>query len=163
MQYHDDFYDGLKEKRNTLYRQIDTVAVLNKLLSTLYCETNNLKNYKTNLIGDHTLIYKEYINKLINILNESKDKLQELIKIKDGYPLYQLNDIENISLIKTLPSIDYKTSIALTNINNELKIIKKLIHEAIDNADKEGDYTTIITLSDLKKELDIYIHNIFPK
>ena len=149
MQYYDDFYDGLKETRNILYRQIDTVAALNKLLSTIRSEINNLKNYKINLKGDNLLLYKEYLNNLINVFNDYEIKLEELIKIKGGYPIYQLSDIENISLIKTLPSIDYKINTIISNINNELKIIKKLINESIENALKEQDFSTVFILSEL--------------
>ena len=149
MQYYDDFYDGLKETRNILYRQIDTVAALNKLLSTIRSEINNLKNYKINLKGDNLLLYKEYLNNLINVFNDYEIKLEELIKIKGGYPIYQLGDIENISLIKTLPSIDYKINTIISNINNELKIIKKLINESIENALKEQDFSTVFILSEL--------------
>lgn len=149
MQYYDDFYDGLKETRNILYRQIDTVATLNKLLSTLYSEKNNLKNYKNNVTGDNVLNIKDYITNMIYTFDEYEEKLEQLIKIKEGYPIYQLNDIENISLIKTIPSMDYKITTVQTNLNKELNIIKKLVNEAITSAYKENDYYTVTLLSEL--------------
>ena len=160
MQYYDDFYDGLKETRNILYRQIDTVAALNKLLSTLCCEVNNLKNYKINLVGENVLPYKIHFNTIINIFNEYETKIQELIKIKEGYPIYQLNDIENISLIKTLSSIDYKINTVNANLNNEFKTLKKLICESIENALKEQDFSTISILSELLFNINRMLMNM---
>ena len=32
MSFYNDFYDGLNDSRNNLYREIDTVSNLNKLL-----------------------------------------------------------------------------------------------------------------------------------
>jgi hypothetical protein len=49
MNHYDNFYEGLTDNRNLLYRQIDTVSTMNKLLSTLCCEINNLKNYRINI------------------------------------------------------------------------------------------------------------------
>lgn len=149
MEYYDDFYDGLKDNRNILYRQIDTVAILNKLLATIFSEITNLKNYKMNLVGEDTVKTKEYLTKIINKLNEYSDKIQEIIKVKEGYPIYQLNDIESISLIKTLSSMDYKINTVNNNLNKELKTIKKLVNESIQNSYKEGDYSSIIVLSEL--------------
>lgn len=160
MEYYDDFYDGLKENRSILYRQIDTVAILNKLLATICSELHNLKNYKINIIGDNSYVYKEYLSKLINKLNEYDNKIQELIKIKGGFPLYQLGDIETISIIKTIPSMDYKSITVINNINNELKIIKKLIKEAIESSSKENDYSSIVLLSNLLYIIDKTLHHM---
>lgn len=162
MQYYDDFYDGLKETRNILYRQIDTVSTLNKLLSTLYSEKNNLMNYKINVTGDNVLTIKDYITDMIYTFDDYEEKLQQLIKIKEGYPIYQLNDIENISLIKTIPSMDYKITTIQTNLNKELNIIKKLVNETITSAYKENDYYTVTLLSELLFNINNDLLN-FPK
>lgn len=150
MNYYDDFYDGLNDTRSLLYRQIDTVATLNKLLSTICSEIHNLENYYINVIGENNYIYKIYLKKLIEDMNKFDFKLKELIKIKNGFPIFQIGDIENISLIKTLPSMDYKASTINNNLNNELKIISKLINETLISAQKENDYQTINILSKMQ-------------
>ena len=35
MNYYDNFYEGLNDNRNLLYKQMDTVSSLNKLFTTL--------------------------------------------------------------------------------------------------------------------------------
>lgn len=154
MKYYDDFYDGLKDNGNILYRQIDTVSSLNKLFSTLYCEIINIKNYKINLIGDNTISYKEYLSKIITLFNEYIVEIEGLIKIKEGYPIYQILDIENISLIKTLPSIDYKINTMISNLREELKILNKITTESIENSLKEQDYNAVLILSKLSFNLN---------
>lgn len=149
MNYYDDFYEGLNDTRSILYRQIDTVAVLNKLLATLCSELHNLQNYKINIVGENNYVYKLYLDKLIKNLRIYDNKLQELIKIKNGFPLFQLNDIENISLIKTFPSMDYKSSTISNNLNSELKTLLDLLNESINSAQKEADYLSVTLLSKL--------------
>lgn len=158
--YNNDFYDGLNDTRSFLYRQIDTVANLNKLLTTICSSLHNLKNYKINVLGDNSYNVKKYLKDLINKMEFHDSKLQKLIKIKQGFPIYQLGDIENISLIKTLPSMDYKSSVVISNINKELKIIIDLINESITSAQKENDYQTINLLANMQYEFNEFLLDI---
>ncbi len=159
MNYYDNFYEGLNDNRNHLYRQIDTVSSLNKLSSTLNSELYNLKNYKINVKGEYSYLIKEHLNKMIDTLHKYDDSLQELIKIKKGFPIYQLGDIENISLIKTLASIDYKPSMIINNITKEFNTLKSLINESISISEKEKDYQTINILSNLLFDINIVLTN----
>ena len=149
MNYYDNFYEGLNDNRNLLYKQMDTVSSLNKLFTTLSSELYNLKNYKINVKGEYSYLIKEHLNEIVISLSKYEDQLQELIKIKHGFPIYQLGDIENISKIKTLASIDYKPSVVTNNIVNEFRILKSLINDTLSTAEKEKDYQTINVLSDL--------------
>lgn len=159
MNYYDNFYEGLKDSRNLLYRQIDTVSTMNKLLSTLCSEIHNLKNYKINVKGDNSYFVKIYLKEIIDSISLYNDKIQELIKIKNGFPIYQFSDIENVSLIKTLASIDYKPSTIATNIANEFKILKSLVNEALINSQNENDYTSVNILSELLYEINKILLN----
>lgn len=159
MNHYDNFYEGLNDKRSLLYRQIDTVSTMNKLLSTLCSEIYNLKNYRMNIKGENSFIIKDHLKNIINTLNNYDDKIQEQIKIKNGFPIYHLGEIENISLIKTTTSMDYKISTVISSITNEFKILKNLINETISNAQKENDYQTINLLSNLLYEINKVLLN----
>ena len=159
MNCYDNFYDGLSDTRNLLYRQIDTVAAMNKLLSTLCSEIANLKNYKTNIKGENSFFIKHQLQEIIIKLNNYEISLQELIKIKNGFPIFQLGDIENISSIKTLASMDYKPSTVVANIVREFKILKTLIEESIENSKKESDYQSINVLSSFLYEVNKILSN----
>lgn len=154
MSYYDNFYDGLQDNRNMLYRQIDTVSTLNKLLSTLCSEIHNLNNYKINIKGENIFFIKNNLKEFIGKLLEYEDKIRETIKIKNGFPIFEFQDIENISQIKTLASQDYKSSTVTHNIVKELTILKKIITEVIANAQKENDYQTINLLSNLTYDIN---------
>lgn len=157
MNAYDSFYEGLNDKRNILYRQMDTVSMMNRLLSTLCSEINNLKNYRINLKGENSWLLKNKIESIIKKIYSYEEELQKIIKIKNGFPVYQLNDIENISLIKTLASMDYKPSMVINNIIKEFNILKNLINETIDNANKENDYYSIDILSKMLYEVNIVL------
>ena len=159
MNYYDNFYEGLNDSRKLLYRQIDTVSIMNKLLSTICSELHNLKNYKINVKGENSFFIKHYLKDIIDMLEKYDYKIQELIKIKNGFPIFQIGDIENISLIKTLASIDYKPSTIVNNLANEFKIIKNLINDTITSAEKENDYQSINLLSDLLYDINKVLLN----
>jgi len=159
MNYYDNFYEGLNDNRNILYRQIDTVSTMNKLLSTLCSELHNLKNYKINVKGENSFFIKQYLKEAIEKLEKYDYKLQELIKIKNGFPIFQLGDIESISLIKTLASIDYKPSTIANNLVKEFKTLKEITNETLMNAQKENDYNSIDVLSDLLHDINSVLLN----
>ena len=118
---------------------------------------NNLKNYRINLKGENSWLLKNKIESIIKKIYSYEEELQKIIKIKNGFPVYQLNDIENISLIKTLASMDYKPSMVINNIIKEFNILKNLINETIDNANKENDYYSIDILSKMLYEVNIVL------
>ena len=159
MNYYENFYEGLNDSRSLMYRQTDTVSAMNKLLSTMFSEIHNLKNYKINMKGENSFLLKQYLDKIITILEPYEEKIQELIKIKNGFPIFQFSDIENISLIKTLTSIDYKPSTVINNIIIEFKTLKNLTNETITNAQKENDYQSIVILSNLLYEFNKVLSN----
>lgn len=154
MNYYDNFYEGLNDNRNILYRQIDTVSSLNKLLSTLCSEIHNLNNYKINIKGENSYLIKNNLKTIIDTLINYEDKIREIIKIKNGFPIFEFQDIENISLIKTLTSQDYKSSTVINNIINEFNVLKKIINDSISSAQKENDYLTTTVLSNLLYEIN---------
>lgn len=154
MNYYDNFYEGLNDNRNMLYRQIDTVSNLNKLLSTLCSEIHNLNNYKINVKGENSFSIKHKLKEVTDKLLIYEDEIREIIKIKNGFPIFEFQDIENISLIKTLASQDYKPTTIISNVINEFNILKKIINDSITSSQKENDYQTIIILSNLLYELN---------
>lgn len=154
MNYYDNFYEGLSDNRNILFRQIDTVSTLNKLLSTLCSEIHNLNNYKINVKGENSYFIKKDLKTLIDKLLNYEDKIREIIKIKNGFPIFEFQDIENISQIKTLASQDYKITTIISNLTKELNVLKRIINEAISCAQKENDYKTIILLSNLLSDIN---------
>ena len=83
MNYYDNFYEGLNDNRNLLYRQIDTVSAMNKLLSTICSEIHNLKNYMINAKGDNSYIIKKQLSDIIKELEDYESKIQNIIKIND--------------------------------------------------------------------------------
>jgi DNA-binding ferritin-like protein len=154
MDYYSKINDDVNNKRNILYRQIDTVSSMNKLLSTLVCERTNLMNYLINVKNRNSNSISVYLNDLIDKFDSYISFLYEQIKIKKGFPIFELTDIENISQIKTVASIDYKETTINMNIYEEFKTIVNLINEVINCAIGEQDYYCINTLSQIKNDIN---------
>ncbi len=154
-----NFDEGLKETRNYLYQQVDTLALLNKLSTSINCEILNLENYRINVIDENSYIIKFNLTSLINKLKEFLNEIHILIKGKKGFPIFGLGDIEAISIIKVAPSTDYKQYVISNNLNKEFKNLKNITSEILKNAQKENDYDTLTLIGNFSLFLNKNINS----
>ena len=143
------FDDGLYN----LYREVDELSLLNKLFTTLLCENLNINNYLANLKIENKSNLKDTLENINYLLLDALENVKNLIKIKKGYPIYKLDDIELISIIKTKVSGEYKAPIVIENITNEMNIIINLIKEIISKIDYMKNYETINVLSNISFQI----------
>lgn len=144
-----DFNDGLYN----LYREVDELSLLNKLFTTLMSEQMNIKNYSANTTYQTKLNLKDLLNDIYYVLDNSLEDVKNLIKIKNGYPIYKLDDIELISIIKTKASGEYKDTIVIENLKKELEQIIYLIKDIIMKTESNKNYEIITTLSNISFEI----------
>lgn len=144
-----NFNDGLYN----MYREVDELSLLNKLFTTLISEKMNLLNYQANTIIENKLYLKDILNEVPYQIDDFLDDLKSLIKIKKGYPIYKLDDIELISIIKTKVAGEYKENIVIENLKNEINSILALINEIISKLDGANNYETLSVLSNISFQL----------
>ena len=144
-----DFNDGLYN----MYREVDELSLLNKLFATLISEKLNLENYRVNTTITSKLYLKDNIDNLIFIIENSIEDTKNLIKIKKGYPIFKLDDMELISIIKTKVSGEYKENIVIENIKNEMALILNLIKDIILKTELTKNYEIINIISNISYEL----------
>ena len=143
------FDDGLYN----MYREVDELSLLNKLFATLISEKMNLKNYLSNIVVTNQLYLKDLLTDLTYTIESALDDIINLIKIKKGYPVFQLDDIELISIIKTNVSTEYKENIVIDNLKNEINIIISLIKDIISKIDINKNYEILTILSNISYQL----------
>lgn len=151
-----NFNDGLYN----LYREVDELSLLNKLFTTILSEKMNIMNYEANTTIQNKLYLKDTLNELIYLLDDSSEDLKSLIKIKKGYPIYKLDDIELISVIKTKVAGEYKENIVVDNLKSEINIIISLIKEIISKLDDSNSYESLSVLSNISFQLKKALLNI---
>ena len=140
-----DFYD--------MYREVNELSELNKLFTTLMSERINLMNYLANVVIDNKVTLTDTLNDFLYEIDNSIDVVKDLIKIKKGYPIYKLNDIELTSSVKTHVSLDYKEGSIIENIKKEINIILTIIKDIIQKVNMTTSYETITALSNISYNL----------
>lgn len=136
-----------------MYREVNELSSLNKLFAALLCEKINIMNYSTNVVIEKSLNLTATLEELSYIIDDSLDRVKNLIKIKKGYPIFKLNDLELTSPIKTHVSQNYKEGSVIESVNNEIEIILDIIKDIISKISKSGDYDTINVLSNISYDL----------
>ena len=144
-----DFNDGLYN----MYREVDELGLLNKLFTTLISEKLNIENYITNTIIINKVYLRDILDNLKYLIDESLDNIKNLIRIKKGYPIYKLDDIELISIIKTKVAGEYKENIVIENLKEETNTILNLIKDIIYKVEQNKSYEIINVLSNISFQL----------
>ena len=145
-----DFNDGLYN----MYREVDELSLLNKLFSSLICECLNINNYLSNVTIENKSTLKDSLQQLIYNIENGAEEVKNLIKIKKGYPIYKIDDIELISIIKTKVSGEYKENVVIENVKSEINIILNLIKNIIVQTELNKSYEIINILSNISYELN---------
>ena len=144
-----NFNDGLYN----MYREVDELALLNKLFTTLISEKLNIGNYIANTNVQNKLNLIDILANIEYIIDNSIEDVKSLIKIKKGYPIYKLDDIELISVIKTKVAGEYKENIVIDNLKSEINIIINLIKDIIIKVEDVKSYETINLLANISYQL----------
>lgn len=144
-----DFNDGLY----AMYREVDELSLLNKLFATLICEKLNINNYLTNVNIQNKVYLKDSLEDINYNLDDSLTNIKNLIKIKKGYPVFKIDDIELISLIKTKISMEYMEEIVIENIKEEMNLILNLIKDIIYKVNNKESYETLSILSNISFQI----------
>lgn len=144
----------------SMYREVSELSSLNKLFATFLTEKINIMNYSSNVIIEKKLNLLSILDEFSYIIDDSLEKIKNLIKIKKGYPIFNLNDLELTSSIKTHISQDYKEESVTESINNEIDIILNLIKDIISKTTPTGDYETINILSNISYDLKTLLLSI---
>lgn len=144
-----NFNDGLYN----MYREVDELGLLNKLFTTIISEKLNIENYIANTSISNKIYLKEILENLKYLYDDALDNIKNLIKIKNGYPIYKLDDIELISIIKTKVAGEYKENIVIENLKEETNSMLNLIYDIINKVEINKGYEIINVLSNISYQL----------
>ena len=144
-----NFDDGLY----SLYREVDELSLLNKLFVTLLSENLNIDNYITNTTIVNKLKLKDTLDDMSYTLSDAIENVKNLIKIKKGYPIYKIDDIELISAIKTKVAGEYKENTVIDSLKEEINIIINLISDILNRVGNNKNYEIISILANISYQL----------
>lgn len=136
-----------------MYREVDELSLLNKLFATIISEKLNINNYITNTNIQSKIYLKDTLENIDFILTDALLNIKNLIKIKKGYPIFKIDDIELISSIKTKASNEYMENLVIENLKKEMWTILNLITEIITKLTGTDSHEIISVLSNVSYQI----------
>lgn len=133
------------------------VSMLNEYLANLKVLENNLYNLHFNIVGMSFFGMHRKLQEYYEKISQVYDAVGERIKMNNGYPITSLKQIEEVSTMKSMRSMDYTGTQVLEVLQNDFNFMKEYTNDLIHCYAKEGDFVTcdLLTkfLSYLEKEL----------
>lgn len=126
----------------------EQIDALNDYMSNLKVEVNNLYNMHFNIIGSSFYGLHKKLQEFYERVSSMYDNTAERIKMKEGFPLTSLKEIENKSQIKSMISQDYTGNQVLDVLQNDFSFLALYTKDLIEYFNKMSDFYTVSMLED---------------
>lgn len=126
----------------------EQIDALNDYMSNLKVEVNNLYNMHFNIVGTSFYGLHRKLEEFYTKISKMYDSTAEIIKMKDGFPLTSLKEIENKSQIKSMISQDYTGNQVLDVLQNDFSFLSLYTKDLIEYFNKMSDFYTVSILED---------------
>lgn len=121
----------------------EQIDALNDYMSNLKVEVNNLYNMHFNIIGSSFYGLHKKLQEFYEKISTMYDATAERIKMKDGFPITSLKEMENKSQIKSMISQDYTGNQVLDVLQNDFSFLSLYTKDLIDYYEKMKDFYTV--------------------
>lgn len=121
----------------------EQIDALNDYMSNLKVEVNNLYNMHFNIIGSSFYGLHKKLQEFYEKFSTMYDATAERIKMKDGFPITSLKEMENKSQIKSMISQDYTGNQVLDVLQNDFSFLSLYTKDLIDYYEKMKDFYTV--------------------
>lgn len=135
----------------------EQIEALNDYMSNLKVEINNLYNMHFNIVGSSFYGLHKKLMEFYDTISTMYDNVAERIKMKEGFPITSLKEMENKSQIKSMISQNYTGNQILDVLQNDFSYLSLYTTDLIEYFNKMNDFYTsnMLTenLSFFEKEL----------
>ena len=121
---------------------------LNQYVANLGVEYIKLHNLHWNVVGINFKAIHEYLEGLYDGINESLDKVAEILKMHEVVPAASLKEYLELSSIEELPSVEIHGKEALEIVLKDFVSFKQLAEEIRSLADQEDLYDVVAAMED---------------
>lgn len=137
--------------------QNSSINILNEYMTNLKVMNNNLYNMHFNIVGESFFGLHRKLQEYYEKIALMYDAAVERIKMLGGMPITSLKEIEEVSTIKSMKSMNFSGKQVLEVLDNDFSFLRDYTKDLIEYYDKEKDYYTISMLEDnlsfIEKEL----------
>lgn len=124
------------------------IDILNEYMTNLKVFNNNLYNMHFNIVGESFFGLHRKLQEYYEKVAIMYDKIAERIKMLGGMPITSLKEIEDVSTIKSMKSINFSGGQVLEVLDNDLTFMRDYTKDLIEYYNKEKDYYTVSILED---------------
>lgn len=137
--------------------QNSSINILNEYMTNLKVMNNNLYNMHFNIVGESFFGLHRKLQEYYEKIALMYDAAAERIKMLGGMPITSLKEIEEVSTIKSMKSMNFSGKQVLEVLDNDFSFLRDYTKDLIEYYDKEKDYYTSSMLEDnlsfIEKEL----------
>lgn len=138
-------------------KQSSNIDILNEYMANLKVLNNNLYNMHFNIVGESFFGLHRKLQEYYEKVALMYDEVAERIKMLGGFPITSLKEIEDISTMKSMKSMNFKGKQVLEVLGNDFTFLRDYTKDLIEYFDKEKDYYTVSILGNnfsfVEKEL----------
>ena len=138
-------------------KQNSNIDILNEYMANLKVLNNNLYNMHFNIVGESFFGMHRKLQEYYEKIALMYDATAERIKMLGGMPITSLKEIEDISTMKSMKSMNFTGKQILEVLDNDFTFLRDYTKDLIEYFDKEKDYYTVSMLEDnllfIEKEL----------
>jgi len=138
-------------------KQNPNIDILNEYMANLKVLNNNLYNMHFNIVGESFFGLHRKLQEYYEKVAAMYDSAAERIKMLNGMPTTSLKEIEDISTMKSMKSMNFTGRQVLEVLDNDFTFLRDYTKDLIEYYEKEKDYYTVSMLEDnlsfIEKEL----------
>ena len=128
--------------------QNSNINILNEYMANLKVLNNNLYNMHFNIVGESFFGLHRKLQEYYEKVALMYDAAAERIKMLGGMPITSLKEIEEVSTMKSMKSMNFTGKQVLEVLDNDFSFLRDYTKDLIEYYDKEKDYYTISMLED---------------
>jgi starvation-inducible DNA-binding protein len=128
--------------------QNSNINILNEYMANLKVLNNNLYNMHFNIVGESFFGLHRKLQEYYEKVALMYDAAAERIKMLGGMPITSLKEIEEVSTMKSMKSMNFTGKQVLEVLDNDFSFLRDYTKDLIEYYEKEKDYYTISMLED---------------
>ncbi len=128
--------------------QNSNIDVLNEYMTNLKVMNNNLYNMHFNIAGESFFGLHRKLQEYYEKVAFMYDATAERVKMLGGMPITSLKEIEDISTMKSMKSMNFSGRQVLEVLDNDFTFLRDYTKDLIGYYEKDKDFYTVSMLTE---------------
>lgn len=128
--------------------QNSNIDIMNEYMVNLKILNNNLYNMHFNIVGESFFGFHRKLQEYYERVALMYDIAAERVKMLDGMPTTSLKEMEDISTMKSMKSMNFSGKQVLEVLDNDFTFMRDYTKDLIEYYEKEKDFYSVSILTD---------------